>query len=71
MTLQQHAPRLEHARPPLAISPATLITIGIVIIAVLAAVAIWVLFESGTPSDGYLDTVQMLQRVREHTGGFI
>lgn len=71
MTLQQHAPRLEHARPPLAISPATLITIGIVIIAVLAAVAIWVLFESGTPSVDYFDAEQMLQQLRVSTGGFI
>lgn len=71
MTVQQHAPRLEHARPPLSISPATLITIGIVIIAVLAAVAIWALFESGTPTVDYNNAEQMLQQLRVGTGGFI
>ena len=71
MTLQQHAPRIEHARPPLAISPATLITIGIVIIAVLAAVAIWALFESGTPNADYFQVEQQLQELRMITGGFI
>jgi hypothetical protein len=70
MTVQQHAPTLEHARPPLAISPAAAITFGIVVIAVLAALAVWALFAMNTGIDS-VEAEEMLQQIRVSTGGFI
>ena len=71
MTLQQHAPRLEQVRPPMAISNATLVTIGLVVIALLAAVAIWLVMQAGPQAPTYLDVQQQLQQLRDSTGGFI
>jgi hypothetical protein len=70
MTVQQHAPILEGTRPPLAISPAVAITIGIVVIAVLAALAVWALFAMNSGVD-YVEAEEMLQQIRVSTGGFI
>lgn len=71
MTVQQHAPTLERARPT-TIANATLIAAAVVVLVVLAVIAAWALLQQGTGAD-YYSVEQQLQnlRVTIGSGGWI
>jgi hypothetical protein len=71
MTVQQHAPRLEHVRAPVTIPRATLIAAVVVVLVVLALVAAWVLLQPTAVIDEFTVQDQQLFQLREALGGFI
>ncbi|HEU5325954.1 MAG TPA: hypothetical protein VFV59_08755 [Candidatus Limnocylindria bacterium] len=71
MTVQQHAPRLEQVRAPVAISRATLIAAAVVVLVVLAIVAAWALLQPTPLIDEFTVQDQQLFQLRDALGGFI
>lgn len=71
MTVQQHAPTIERARPT-TISNATLIAAAVVVLVVLAVIAAWALLQQ-TGTVEYAPMLDgQLQEIRELIpGGFI
>jgi hypothetical protein len=63
MTVQQHAPTMERARPT-TISNATLIAAAVIVLVVLAVIAAWALLQQGD-----IGVEQQLQNLRETIGG--
>ncbi|HEX2884516.1 MAG TPA: hypothetical protein VHQ42_08075 [Candidatus Limnocylindria bacterium] len=66
MTVQQHAPTLERARPT-TIANATIIAAAVVVLVVLAVIAAWALLQQGAGAD-YYSVEQQLQNLRETIG---
>jgi hypothetical protein len=73
MTVQQHAPRLAHVGPHLAIPSALLIAIGAVIVVAIVAVGAWALLQPTAISAAELEMLRKLELLRETIpgGGFI
>jgi hypothetical protein len=72
MTVQQHAPAIERARPT-TISSATLIAAAVVVLVVLAVIAAWALLQQTGMGVEYAPVLDgQLQEIRELVpGGFI
>ncbi len=72
MTVQQHAPTIERARPT-TIPNATLIAVAVVVLVVLAIIAAWALLQQASTGVEYAPMLDgQLQEIRELIpGGFI
>ncbi len=71
MTVQQHAPRLEHVRAPVTIPRATLIAAAVIVLVVLALVAAWFLLQPTVVIDQFTTQDSQLFELRKALGGLI